>query len=126
MSFRDLEERLLSYLKDNPGSSPREIADALGEPLTRIRIALARLRDQGLVARGEEGKYYVVSGALQGIARRDVRRKTSYRLEPDIGTLLDLVENLIARTTALEEKVKRVEERLRELEELCGEQRALK
>jgi len=80
MSGRDLEERLLSYLRDHPGSGPREIADALGEPLQRVRLALARLRDRGLVARGEEGRYYAVAHLVKGIGRGDVRRGRPRRL----------------------------------------------
>ncbi len=117
MTRPSLEERVLAYLKEHPGSSPREIADALGEPVSRIRRVLGRLRDRGLVARGEEGKYYAVAIAVKGIAPRELRRRVSHELEPDLEALQALIEELIARLDSLERRVKRLEVRL---EEECG------
>ncbi|BEP17967.1 hypothetical protein PYJP_13190 [Pyrofollis japonicus] len=111
----DIEERLLSFLKEHPGSSPREIADALGEPLQKVRSVLAKLRDRGLVARGDEGKYYAVMPALRGLPRRDVRKNVVHRLSPDVEALLVAIEELRARIEILE---KRVEELAKELEYL--------
>ncbi|ABM80562.1 BlaI/MecI/CopY family transcriptional regulator [Hyperthermus butylicus] len=111
MSQRDLEERLLSYLREHPGSSPREIADALGEPLQRVRAALARLRNRGLVARGEEGHYYVVAPAVRGLSRREVRRPVSTTLHGDLDALVEAIEDLRRRIEELEERVARLEER---------------
>jgi len=114
MSSRDLEERLLSYLREHPGSGPREIADALGEPVQRIRIALARLRDRGLVARGEEGRYYAVAHLVKGIGRRELRREKPRRLGADIEALASLVSELAERIEELEERVRRLEKRCTE------------
>ena len=111
MSSRDLEERLLSYLREHPGSGPREIADALGEPLQRIRVALARLRDKGLVARGEEGRYYAVAHLVRGVGRKDVRRERPRILSPDLEALFVELEELRARLRELEARVRRLEER---------------
>ncbi len=107
-----LEERVLAYLRDHQGAGPREIADALGEPLTAIRRALARLRDAGLVARGEEGRYYAVAYAVKGPGPLELRRRVSHRLGPDC-------EALAARLEDLERAVKLLDERLRRLEEKC-------
>ncbi len=111
-----LEERLLSFLRDHPGSSPREIADALGEPLQRVRAALARLRDRGLVARGEEGHYYVVATAVRGPGLREVRRSVIHTLPADLDALAE-------RLAGLETRLRVLEERLRRLEEVCLEEK---
>lgn len=112
MPGRDLEERLLSYLREHPGSGPREIADALGEPVQRIRLVLARLRDRGLVARGEEGRYYAVAHLVKGISRRDLRSEKPRQLSPDI-------EALVIEIEELKRRIIRLENRIKELETLC-------
>ncbi len=111
-----LEERLLSFLRDHPGSSPREIADALGEPLQRVRATLSRLRDRGLVARGEEGHYYVVAPAVRGPGLREVRRSVTHTLPADLDALAE-------RLAELEKELHEVKERLRRLEEVCLEEK---
>ena len=102
-----LERRLLAYLLEHQGSSPREIADALGEPLSRVRVALQRLRDLGLVQRGEEGHYYAVAYLVRGEPPAELRRQRVETLSPD----------LEAELADLRERVRRLEERLRRLEE---------
>jgi biotin operon repressor len=54
-----VEDRVLSYLKVNPGATPREIADALGISLASVRIAINRLRELGYVIRSSKGGYVV-------------------------------------------------------------------
>ncbi len=108
-----LEERVLAYLRDHQGAGPREIADALGEPLMAVRRALARLRDAGLVARGEEGRYYAVAYAVKGPGPAELRRRVAHRLEPDC-------EALAARLEELERRLEELEERLRRLEGECS------
>jgi len=108
-----LEERVLAYLREHQGARPREIADALGESLATIRRALTRLRDAGLVTRGEEGRYYVVAYAVHGLGARELRRRVSKRLEPDC-------EALAARLAELERRLAELEERMQRLEEVCG------
>ena len=109
----DVEERVLSYLRDHPGSSPREIADALGEPLQRVRAALQRLRDAGLAARGDEGRYYAVAPAVQGLPRRELRRPGSYGLRGDLDAVVE-------RLALLEERVERLEKLVEELLARCS------
>jgi DNA-binding IclR family transcriptional regulator len=120
-AMSDIEERLLSFLKEHPGSSPREIADALGEPLQKVRSVLAKLRDRGLVARGDEGKYYAVMPALRGLPRRDVRRNVVHRLSPDVEALLAAIEELITRVEALERRVERLEKELEYLKTIASQ-----
>ncbi len=109
MSRQGLEERILAYLRDHPGSSPREIADALGEPISHIRRALTRLRDRGLVARGEEGRYYAVASAVKGISPRELRRNVRHDLKPDLEALVEVLEELEARLSSLERRLRRIE-----------------
>jgi biotin operon repressor len=54
-----VEDRVLSYLRVNPGATPREIADALGISLASVRIAINRLRELGYVIRSSKGGYVV-------------------------------------------------------------------
>ncbi len=50
-----LYERVLKYLIENPGATPREIADNIGASISTVRKILYKLRDRGLVRRGETG-----------------------------------------------------------------------
>ncbi|KSW12132.1 hypothetical protein CF15_05030 [Pyrodictium occultum] len=109
----DLEERVLSYLRDHPGSGPREIADALGEPLQRVRAALQRLRDAGLAARGEEGRYYAVAPAVRGLPRRELRRPGGHFSPGDL-------EAVVAKLAELEERVGMLEAAVERLLRRCG------
>lgn len=110
---RELEERVLAYLREHQGAGPREIADALGEPLQRVRAALARLRDRGLVARGDEGHYYAVAPAVKGPAPRELRRRISHRQKPDLEALWEHI-------AILEERLRKLEEEIKRLRESCG------
>ena len=112
MSSRGVEERVLAYLREHPGAGPREIADALGEPLTRIRLALQRLRDRGLVARGDEGHYYAVAPQLRGPVPRELRRRVLHVQRGDL-------EAVWERLAELEERIGRLEEELRRLRRQC-------
>ncbi len=55
MSYRDLENEVLEYLRWNPNSRPSDIADALGVSPQLIRAVLAKLRRKGLVYRTSRG-----------------------------------------------------------------------
>ena len=57
-------EKIINYLIENPGSKPRQIADSIGESLTRVRRALYVLRDRGVIARSGQG-YVVVRSRLR-------------------------------------------------------------
>ncbi len=118
MSRRDVEERLLSYLREHPGSSPREIADALGESLTVVRVILNRLRDRGVVARGEEGRYYVVASTVHGVGRSDVRRHVSYVMQSaDLDAIVLKLRELEERVERLEEELDKIRRRLEKKEQ---------
>ena len=110
----DIEERTLTYLIDHPGSGPREIADATGEPLQRIRLALQKLRDAGLVTRGDEGHYYAVIPAIHGFQRREVRNQTVYISRRDIDFILK-------RLDFLEKRIEKIELLVRQLLTRCHE-----
>ncbi len=55
----NVDKKVLQFLKDNPGATPREIADALGIPLSLVRISLTRLRESGHVVKSSRGGYLV-------------------------------------------------------------------
>ncbi len=57
-------EKIISYLLENPGAKPRQIADSIGESLSRVRRALYVLRDRGVIARSGQG-YVVVRSRLR-------------------------------------------------------------
>ncbi len=56
-------EKVINYLLENPGAKPRQIADGIGESLTRVRKILYILRDKGIIARSGQG-YVVVKSRL--------------------------------------------------------------
>ncbi len=55
-----LSDRILKYLKENPGSTPREIADNVGVSINTVRRILYFLRDKGLVKRVDRGYIAVI------------------------------------------------------------------
>ena len=114
MPSRGVEERVLAYLREHPGAGPREIADALGEPLARIRLALQRLRDRGLVARGDEGHYYAVAPQLRGPVPRELRRRVLHFQQGDLEALWERIAEMEERLGRLEEEVRRLRRECRE------------
>ncbi len=70
-------EKIINYLLENPGSKPRQIADSIGESLTRVRRALYVLRDRGIIARSGQG-YVVVRSRL-----RETRENVNEKMEQD-------------------------------------------
>ncbi|OYT52078.1 MAG: hypothetical protein B6U73_00620 [Desulfurococcales archaeon ex4484_204] len=52
-----VDRRVLTFLRNNPGSTPREIADALGLSINTVRVAIARLREAGFIMRSSRGGY---------------------------------------------------------------------
>ncbi len=59
----EVDRRILMFLKNNPGATPREVADALGLPYNTVRRAILRLREAGYVVRSSRGGYLVRVGA---------------------------------------------------------------
>jgi len=111
-----VEERVLSYLRVNPGATPREVADALGISLVSVRIAINRLRELGYVIRSSKGGYVVrVSQELptptdiisntQSITR-DVQQSTE---NVGFNSIIKLVNELSNKISELEGRVGRLE-----------------
>jgi hypothetical protein len=56
------QDDIASYLAENPGSLPAQIAEALGVPVTNVSTHLYRLKDKRF-ARLQDG-WHVMSGAV--------------------------------------------------------------
>lgn len=115
-----VEERVLSYLKSNPGATPRKIADALGVSLTVVRLALNKLRESGSVIRSSKGGYIVK--VSNNVAVLDYTftnsSKSSLKLEEltkTINELVDKVNELVERVSKLENEVRRIKMSLPEI-----------
>jgi len=102
-----VEELVFDFLKENPGSNPREIAEALGVGYNRIRAALYRLRERGLVIRTEKG--YTVAYR----APRKMRREDKGRLVEKVKS--DNLERLSEEIDKLSKKVSTIEKRISEI-----------
>ncbi len=117
-----VEDMVLAYLKENPGSNPRKIADALGLSLARVRVALLRLRDRGQVVRTSRG--YVAVAQPRDLEAYQVRGPPASQAgirAAETSSRLDALEKrmsiLEARLDALEEKLGLLAEELEKLRE---------
>ncbi|OYT57565.1 MAG: hypothetical protein B6U76_00620 [Desulfurococcales archaeon ex4484_217_2] len=104
-----IEELVLSFLKENPGSKPREIAEALGISYNRVRIALYKLREKGLVMRTEKG--YTATHRAEFKPFRREKQIIAESMEKK-----DIVQTLSEKLSRLEEKVNAMEKRIEEIE----------
>lgn len=123
-----VEELILNFLKENPGSNPRKIAEALGVSYSRVRAALYRLRGRGLVIRTEKG-YTIAYRALREVKREykgclvgkvegnDLERlseevnklsKKVSTIEKHVNEILNLIENIRIKIKNLEIVEKRL------------------
>jgi len=112
-----VEERVLEYLRGNPGATPREIADALGTSLASVRVALNRLRELGYVIRSSRGGY-VVRVAQQPVITYSASTPTAPRVEGgSTGTagqdLMRVINELVAKVSELSERVSKLEGEVR-------------
>ncbi|OYT45753.1 MAG: hypothetical protein B6U85_08350 [Desulfurococcales archaeon ex4484_42] len=115
-----IDKKVLMYLKNNPGATPREIADALGISLNLVRALLRRLRESGYVMKSSRGGYVVRITKLH-------EESVEYRVEEgetiDTGKgsksevivsditreLRDLIKKLMSEIESLRERVGRIE-----------------
>ncbi len=115
-----VEDMVLAYLRENPGSNPRRIADALGLSLNRVRVALLKLRDRGQVIRTSRGYVAVVQPRdLSAYQARGAPASTAELKSAGATSRLDALEKRVsiieARLEALEEALTRVAEELEKL-----------
>ncbi|MEM1622750.1 MAG: helix-turn-helix domain-containing protein [Sulfolobales archaeon] len=108
-----VELRILKYLKENPGATPRLIADALGLPLSQVRIALNRLRDSGHVVRVPGGGYYARATDSTSLEEAETESNVELKRQRsehifDIEKLREEVSHLTARINKLEKEVKEI------------------
>ena len=113
---RDNEElnMVLAFIRDNPGVTPREIADALGMPLWEVRRIIYRLREEGYVVRSSKG--YVAR-----VAPPSTYGITLKGAEENYAVLTNEVNELRRELQDLKARVEKLEEQIREL--LIGLQR---
>ncbi|MEM1527913.1 MAG: winged helix-turn-helix transcriptional regulator [Sulfolobales archaeon] len=123
-----VELRILKYLKENPGATPRLIADALGLPLSQVRIALNRLRDSGHVVRVPGEGYYARVADSTSLEEAETEssvelKKQKDGLSFDIEKLREEVSHLAARVNKLEKEVKEIKVALEALTKVGQEVR---
>jgi len=104
-----VEQRILRYLKENPGATPRAIADALGISLTQVRIALNRLRDLGYVTRVPGGGYYARTSPST-ISEVDVERTPGTPVAAP-----SILRELEGEVKELRQRLDKLEKEVREL-----------
>ncbi len=114
-----IEDKVLKFLRENPESKPREIADYLGISYSLVRAILYRLRDRGLVARGVHGYIATTSRELElestinedkyleseGTTRPEVGVSRAYSLSTKLRELENKVNDLSRRIIKLESAV---------------------
>lgn len=106
-----VEQRILRYLRENPGATPRAIADALGISLTQVRVVLNRLRDLGYVTRVPGGGYY--ARAMQSPANASEVEVEGTSATPT--GVLDVVKRLESEVRELRQRLEKLEKEVREL-----------
>ncbi|MCC6046601.1 MAG: winged helix-turn-helix transcriptional regulator [Desulfurococcaceae archaeon] len=108
-----VEQRILRYLRENPGATPRAIADALGISLTQVRVVLNRLRDLGYVTRVPGGGYY--ARAMQSPANASEVEVEGTSATPTPTGVLDVVKGLESEVRELRQRLEKLEKEVREL-----------
>ncbi|MCD6323711.1 MAG: winged helix-turn-helix transcriptional regulator [Desulfurococcales archaeon] len=106
-----VDRKVLAFIKENPGSNPREIADALGIPYGTVRSAIMRLREAGYLIRSSRGGYVVRAGLPQGLEDELSTPKQPLSSE-DFKALAEAVNELRALIESLEERVSKLEKEL--------------
>lgn len=125
-----VEWKILRYLKENPGATPRLIADALGLPLSQVRIALNRLRDSGQVVRVPGEGYYAraaadptVLDAQEAGAEVELRGQRGGGLASALEKLSEEIALLTSRVDRLEKEVREIKVTLEALSKAGQEQK---
>jgi len=106
-----VDRKVLAFLKNNPGATPREVADALGLPYNVVRHALLRLREAGYVVRSPRGGYLVRVG-FPALDDAEVARGGSNDSRPDasVAELVGVIEELRSIVMELKARVDRLEQ----------------
>ena len=108
------DRKVLAFIKENPGATPREIADALGLPYNAVRGALMRLREAGYLIRSSKGGYVVRAGLPSGLEDELRTPSVSSRTSSTAGIeyLINEVEELRNYVSDLKERVEKLEKEL--------------
>ncbi len=108
-----VDRKVLAFLKNNPGATPREVADALGLPYNVVRHALLRLREAGYVVRSSRGGYLVRVGfpALDDVEATQGGGSDS-RSGASVAELVGVIEELKSMVMELKARVDRLEQEI--------------
>ena len=106
-----VDQKVLAFLKNNPGATPREIADALGIPLSSVRAALYRLREAGYVVRSSKGGYVV------RVTPPVINEELAELSSKDLEKIKDVVEQLMHVVDSLKDEVSKLSSRVKKLEQ---------
>ncbi|MEZ0290707.1 MAG: winged helix-turn-helix transcriptional regulator [Sulfolobales archaeon] len=119
MSLNPIDRAVLDYLKRNPYSKPREIADSLGFSLVTVRASLYRLRERGLVVRTSKG--YMTRASLKTDISRDedvAQRDQSLESES-----IKSIKELRERVNDIEKTLQDLTESISKIERELGDMR---
>ncbi|RLF97929.1 MAG: hypothetical protein DRN49_06735 [Thaumarchaeota archaeon] len=114
-----IEDKVLKFLRENPESKPREIADYLGISYSLVRAILYRLRYRGLVARGVHGYIATTSreSKLESAINEDYEDRyleSRRTIRPEVG--VSGAYSLSTKLRELENKVDELSRRIIKLE----------
>jgi len=120
-SKESLRRRVIKFLRARPGATPREIADALGVSLNLIRAVLMRLREEGIVVRGDKGYYARVAPTKYDVGTEEifeegkisagkVTTSVPHEYIEEVNNLKSMVSNLAKELDDLKNQVKEIRE----------------
>lgn len=98
-----LEEEVINYLKENPGASIREIAEALGLNYSIIRTIVYKLRSSGIISKSERG-FYILRDRSKYMGLKGATKVNTDTLIDSVEQLRSSVNEIIKRLESLELK----------------------
>lgn len=136
----NIQQRILKYLIENPGATPREIADNIGISISKVRRILYMLRDKGLVRRVGTG-YTAIRIDMKGGEQKEIeeqigqeqekqrsqmkeyeRERVSNLSRLDYTWLYEIISKITKTVNELSNRVDRIEKELNELKGIIGKQ----
>jgi len=102
-----LEEEIINYLKENPGASIREIAEALGLNYNIVRTIIYKLRSNGIISKSEKG-FYILRDRSRYAGLKDTTKTNVDTLVDTMEQLRSLVNEITKRIESLELKYENI------------------
>lgn len=103
-----LEEEIINYLRENPGASIREIAEALGLSYSIVRSILYKLRNSGVVSKSEKGFYILRERTRYISPKRGVTQTSINVISDNVEYLRSSINEIMKRIENLEMKYENI------------------